>query len=293
MDRILSDNVGYDAQGRRIFKDGPPATTLPAEWANSVQEEIMAVIEGEFQSPSITNLAQLYAGITHAINSAVTTFTDRYITVHELTAKSIISANSSNNLDQYISGGSLAKPTGWKVRHFAQSGTGSFGLTPSTVYTINGLSCSSWIIRGSGALTFELDNENSNWKIVEDLEYVFDEFTITSGAYTQTCHKKIKNDMEIKIKHSASFTCNDAIGALFFDNAVYISNVTFIHAFSAAPELTGLTGYNTSGSNHIHIVVSGGSSLSATDSMTCSPVRYQSSAALTIISIQTYRGTWR
>jgi hypothetical protein len=46
VDRILGANFIYNAYGKRIFTDGPPATTVPAKWLTGVQEEIAAIIEG-------------------------------------------------------------------------------------------------------------------------------------------------------------------------------------------------------------------------------------------------------
>lgn len=45
MHRIEGQNFIKDSQGRNIFTDGPPPTTLPAAFMNSVQEEIATVIE--------------------------------------------------------------------------------------------------------------------------------------------------------------------------------------------------------------------------------------------------------
>lgn len=63
MDRITGANWIYDAYGKRIFTDGPPATTVPATWLTGIQEEIMTVIEGAGLAPSINDNTQLKQAI--------------------------------------------------------------------------------------------------------------------------------------------------------------------------------------------------------------------------------------
>ncbi len=293
MDRILSDNIGFDAQGRRIFKNGPPATTVDDSWCNGIQEELMSVIESEGFAGNFSDNTLLLKAISAAITRAVSQATDNYVVVHDLGTKNIVSANSGFDLDQYISGGALAKPSGYKFLLAASDGTGSFYCSPSTSYSINGVSALNYRFYGTGKYTVQLDNTNSNWIICEPDDYVWDKITAVSGAFTQVCERKVKNEMVTQIKHSGAFTCNDAYGSLFYDNAAYISSQTFVLGFSAVPILESMACYNVAGSNGVDIWVTGGSALSSADSMTCSPIRHQSTAVLTYYSTQTYKGTYR
>lgn len=72
MDRINSDNIGYDSQGRRIFKDDPPATTINDQWCNGIQEELMSVIESEGFAGNVSDDTLLLKAITAAIARATT-----------------------------------------------------------------------------------------------------------------------------------------------------------------------------------------------------------------------------
>ncbi len=164
MDRINSDNIGYDAQGRRIFKDGPPATTLPAQWCTGIQEEMMAVIESEGFAGSVSDNTLMLKAITAAIARA----TDNYVTVHDLGTKNILSQYSSFNLDLYISGGLLAKPSGWKCRIAVSNGNGSYYCDLSTTYNINGISALNFRMYGTGNYVFELENQTGNWNVIQD-----------------------------------------------------------------------------------------------------------------------------
>jgi len=164
MDRILSDNIGYDAQGRRIFKNGPPATTINDQWCNGIQEELMAVIESEGFAGNFSDNTLLLKAMTSAIARA----TDNYVTIHDLGTKNILSQYSSFDLDLYISGGALAKPSGWKCRIGCSDGNGSYYCDPSTTYNINGISALNFRMYGTGNYALELNNINTNWKVVEN-----------------------------------------------------------------------------------------------------------------------------
>jgi hypothetical protein len=63
VDRIVGANWIYDAYGKRIFTNGPPATTVPAEWLTGMQEEIMSVIESRNIVPSSLSNTQLLTAI--------------------------------------------------------------------------------------------------------------------------------------------------------------------------------------------------------------------------------------
>jgi hypothetical protein len=229
MDRINSDNIGYDAQGRRIFKDGPPATTINDQWCNGVQEELMAVIESEGFAGSVSDNTLLLKSITAAIARA----TDNYVTVHDLGTKNILSANSGFDLDLYISGGLLAKPTGWRCRIAASNGLGAsfFNCSPSTVYTINGISALNYRMYGRGNMTIELDNASSNWKIIDDADHIFDVWSTTVGGIAFEYRKRIKNEMILKIADSNLRTTSNANGSCFNISVIYTLPV----AFSATP----------------------------------------------------------
>jgi hypothetical protein len=45
--RIEAANKTTDSEGRNIFKDGPPGTTVPAAWLTNVQEEICRAVESQ------------------------------------------------------------------------------------------------------------------------------------------------------------------------------------------------------------------------------------------------------
>ena len=59
MDRIGGANWIYDGSGKRVFTDGPPATTVPATWLTGVQEEIATVIEAAGITTSVNDNTQL------------------------------------------------------------------------------------------------------------------------------------------------------------------------------------------------------------------------------------------
>lgn len=66
MHRIEGANNTRDSQGRLLFTDGPPGTTLPAAWSNAVQEEIAHVIEQadiSLKTASTDTRTQLYDAI--------------------------------------------------------------------------------------------------------------------------------------------------------------------------------------------------------------------------------------
>jgi len=200
MDRINSDNIGYDAQGRRIFKDGPPATTINDQWCNGVQEELMAVIESEGFAGSVSDNTLLLKSITAAIARA----TDNYVTVHDLGTKNIVSQYSSFNLDLYISGGLLAKPSGWRCRIACSDGNGSYYCDPSTAYNINGISALNYRMYGTGNYIFELENQTGNWKIIEDnTEIISSLYTNSSGVGANTI---INFSTKIKDNHACVTT---------------------------------------------------------------------------------------
>jgi hypothetical protein len=240
MDRILSDNVGYDAQGRRIFKDGPPATTINDQWCNGIQEELMSMIESEGFVGSFSDNTLLLKAVTSAIARA----TDNYVVVHDLGTKNIVSANSSFNLDLYISGGTLAKPNGWKCKFRASNGMGTsfFNLTPSTIYNINGISALNWRIFGTGELSVELDNTAGNWNIINDSDFIFDEYQITDSGYMfdRIVKKKIKNEIYIRGK--------------YFNDTVAI-NIATNNSFrcAALTIVSGITGTNNFENKNIHV----------------------------------------
>jgi len=195
MDRINSDNIGYDAQGRRIFKDGPPATTLPAQWCTGIQEEMMAVIESEGFAGSVSDNTLILKAITAAIARA----TDNYVTVHDLGTKNILSQYSSFDLDLYISGGVLAKPSGWKCRIAASNGNGSYYCDLSTTYNINGISALNWRMSGGGYLTLELGNITNTWTIIDDDAHIFDTCPIPDAGlmFDRTEYRKVDNRIKI------------------------------------------------------------------------------------------------
>lgn len=62
MDRTLGAN--YDAStGIRLFKDGPPGTTVEYNWLNGVQEELINTIEGTAQTTSISDRTQVMQSV--------------------------------------------------------------------------------------------------------------------------------------------------------------------------------------------------------------------------------------
>jgi hypothetical protein len=75
VDRIAGANWIYDGYGRRIFTDGPPATTVPATWLTGVQEEIIKVMENAGITPSVNDNTQLLQalGKTNAGGLLITT----------------------------------------------------------------------------------------------------------------------------------------------------------------------------------------------------------------------------
>lgn len=75
MHRIEGLNYTRDSNGNNSFTNGPPATTLPAEFMNSVQEEISTVIENagftlKTQATDSTK-NQLYTSILQISNASV------------------------------------------------------------------------------------------------------------------------------------------------------------------------------------------------------------------------------
>lgn len=72
MHRIEGENIARDDDGKFIFTDGPPGTTVPAAWLNSVQEEIASVIEGSgitLNSAAGDSNNQLYSSILRLVAS--------------------------------------------------------------------------------------------------------------------------------------------------------------------------------------------------------------------------------
>lgn len=62
MDRTLGDNYIVSG-GKRQFTDGPPGTTIDADFMNQVQEEIVTAITNAGFTPSGTDRTQLYKAI--------------------------------------------------------------------------------------------------------------------------------------------------------------------------------------------------------------------------------------
>ena len=98
MHRIESDNVDRDSQGRNQFKNGPPGTTINADFMNAVQEELCNAIEG-FGKNIGTKLNdskdQLYS-VLNGLRSG-TTRAATYVF-----ASSDSETNSQNGTDQII-----------------------------------------------------------------------------------------------------------------------------------------------------------------------------------------------
>jgi len=247
MDRINSDNIGYDAQGRRIFKDGPPATTLPAQWCTGIQEEMMAVIESEGFAGSVSDNTLLLKSITSIsgrLVAAIAAATDNYVTVHDLGTKNIASANSSFNLDLYISGGALAKPSGWKCIIAASNGNGSYFCSPSTTYNIKARGASSaisalnWKIYGTGRLELELDNINSSWNVINSGEWDTFQTPTVAGVY-QRVTRYVNRKMRITVTKEGSYAVTLPWNTYTYITSIPVPAINFIIAFSAVPLMTG------------------------------------------------------
>lgn len=78
MKRIDSSTAVIDkfGQGKNGFTSGNvqtgiKATALNADFCNALQEELMAIIEGEGLTPDGDTLTQVYSAIKHAINAAI------------------------------------------------------------------------------------------------------------------------------------------------------------------------------------------------------------------------------
>ena len=71
MHRTTGKNTIRDADGRPLFFDGPPGSSLPAKWLNSVQEEIANVIQAADIDLDVTQMDQLYQAISILLPSAV------------------------------------------------------------------------------------------------------------------------------------------------------------------------------------------------------------------------------
>lgn len=66
MDRTTGTNHVVSG-GKRQFTDGPPGTTVNDAWLNSIQEEIMYIIEGAGIAPSASDTTQLKQAIASII----------------------------------------------------------------------------------------------------------------------------------------------------------------------------------------------------------------------------------
>lgn len=66
MDRTEGANF-IEIDNKRRFTDGPPATTIGADFLNAVQEEIVGAIEASGQIPSAGDTLQLYKAMQHVV----------------------------------------------------------------------------------------------------------------------------------------------------------------------------------------------------------------------------------
>jgi hypothetical protein len=103
MHRIEGTNFTKNSSRQNIFKDSPPATTVPAQWLNAVQQEICNVIEragGSVLSAATDTFDQLW----QAISQATTSFS--YIVSSQATFNSLferVGANQYKIKDMYTS----------------------------------------------------------------------------------------------------------------------------------------------------------------------------------------------
>ena len=93
MHRTEGTNFTRDSEGRHIFTEGPPATTVTAAWLNTVQQEICNVIE---RSGLIVLLeaTDTQGQLWEAINRATKTFS--YIVTSQSTFNDLIERIAAN-----------------------------------------------------------------------------------------------------------------------------------------------------------------------------------------------------
>ena len=70
MDRITGQNY-IIVDGKRQFTNGPPATTIPADFLNAIQEEIMTVIAAAGITPNGSIYTQLLDALNYLISLKV------------------------------------------------------------------------------------------------------------------------------------------------------------------------------------------------------------------------------
>ena len=164
--------------------------------------------------------------INDTINSIID---DNFLILYDVLPElNISSADQTLALANFESGGISEKRQGYALLHSWTGGDGTYSALLTSGYgsgsgafiTRQGETLTSANLTGKGAgyLLLMHDPVNECWRILNDIDHVFDTFSTTASSVTKTYNKKIKNSILVEVTDANEITTNTGGSAYYAKN---------------------------------------------------------------------------
>jgi hypothetical protein len=252
MHRIEGLNFIRDSLGRNVFTDGPPGTTVPAAWLNSLQEEIAYVIEqADLQLKGASNDTQTQ--LFEAIVRIGSTGGWDYVVTSQATFNDMIERVSANRYkikDDYRSVYCKYIAAGYQM-----SGPNSPLSNGDTWGYIETNNCSLLFCEGGTAIDFGLSKgyikintadaiingviNTSDITTGDDISYGFLMDAVALNAKLINCSVKNKKILS----NGANFAAFKGVGTPSIDKTISYTNCSVEDIEYVAPVAIGISTY--------------------------------------------------